>query len=62
VFSLIGFSKKFDSAAAESGRESDRLDKEEAPGKEAARQIKQADDKRAAQEAARVGNKPKFRP
>lgn len=62
VFSLVGFSKKLDSAAAESGRESDRLDKEEAPGKEAAQQIKQADDKRTAQEAARVANKPKFRP
>ena len=62
MFSLVGISKKVDILATESGRESDRLDKEEAPAKEVARQMKQAEDSRSAQEAARTANKLKFRP
>ena len=56
------FSKEFDLLASDSSREADRLDKLEAPGKELARQVKQDEDKRVAQEKARVISKPKFRP
>jgi hypothetical protein len=59
---LVAFSKKLDLMASESSREADRLDKLEAPQKELARQIKQEEDKRAAQEKARLISKPKFRP
>ena len=45
-----------------SRRPSERLDKQEAPAKEPARQMKQEEDKRAAQEKARLVSKPKFRP
>jgi len=48
--------------AADASREAERLDKQEAPAKEVARQMKQEEDKRVAQEKARLVNKPKFRP
>jgi len=48
--------------ASDSGREADRLDKLEAPEKERAQQMKQEEDKRAAQEKARLTSKPNFRP
>ena len=62
VFGLIAISKKLDLVATEAKGEAERLDKLEAPGKELARQIKLEEDKRAAQEKARLITKPKFRP
>lgn len=62
AFGLVAFSKEFDLLASDSSREADRLDKLEAPGKELARQVKQEEDKRVAQEKARIISKPKFRP
>jgi hypothetical protein len=62
TFGLIAISKKLDLLASDSSREADRLDKLEAPGKELARQVKQEEDKRVAQEKARLISKPTFRP
>ena len=62
AFGLIAISKQFDLVAADASREAERLDKQEAPAKEVARQMKQEDDKRAAQEKARLISRPKFRP
>jgi hypothetical protein len=62
TFGLVAFSKKLDVMASDSGREADRLDRLEAPERELARQMKQEEDKRAAQEKARLVSKPKFRP
>jgi alkylhydroperoxidase/carboxymuconolactone decarboxylase family protein YurZ len=62
TFGLIAISKKLDLLASDSSREADRLDKLEAPGRELARQAKQEEDKRAAQEKARLISKPTFRP
>jgi hypothetical protein len=62
TFGLIAISKKLDLLASDSSLEADRLDKLEAPGKELARQAKQEEDKRVAQEKARLISKPTFRP
>jgi hypothetical protein len=62
AFGLAAFSKKLDLMASESRREADRLDKLEAPAKELVRLMRQEEDKRAAQEKARLITKPKFRP
>jgi hypothetical protein len=62
TFGLIAISKKLDLLASDASREADRLDKLEAPGKELARQVKQEEDKRVAQEKARLVSKPTFRP
>jgi hypothetical protein len=62
AFGLIAISKQLDLVAAEAGKEAERLDKQEAPAKELARQMKQDEDRRAAQEKARLISKPKFRP
>jgi hypothetical protein len=62
TFGLVAFSKRLDLLASNASREAERLDKLEAPAKEVARQKKQAEDTRAAQESARSINKPKFRP
>ena len=62
TFGLVAFSKMLDLLASSSSLEADRLDKLEAPAKELARQTKQAEDTRTAQESARSINKPKFRP
>jgi hypothetical protein len=62
TFGLIAISKKLDLLANDSSREADRLDKLEAPGKELARQVKQEEDKRVAQEKARLISKPTFHP
>jgi hypothetical protein len=61
-FGLVAFSKAVDVMANNSSREADRLDKLEAPAKELARQQKEAEDARTAQQKARSVNKPKFRP
>jgi hypothetical protein len=62
AFGLVAFSKKLNLMASDSSREADRLDKLEAPQKELARQMKQEEDKRAAEQKARLISKPKFRP
>jgi len=62
AFGLIAVSKALDLMASDSGREADRLDKLEAPEKELARQIKLEEDRRVAQEKARLVTKPNFRP
>ena len=62
AFGLIAISKQLDLVAADASREGERLDKQEAPAKEVARQMKQEEDKRVAQEKARLVSKPKFRP
>jgi hypothetical protein len=58
----VAFSKALDQMATNSSREADRLDKLEAPARELARQKKQEEDARTAQDKARSLNKPKFRP
>jgi hypothetical protein len=62
AFGLIAISKQVDLAAADASREAERMEKQEAPAKERARQLKQEEDKRAAQEKARLVSKPSFRP
>jgi hypothetical protein len=62
AFGLVAFSKKLDLVASDSSRESDRLDKLEAPARELAQQMKREEDKRVAEEKARLISKPKFRP
>jgi hypothetical protein len=62
AFGLVAFSKKLNLMASDSSREADRLDKLEAPQKELARQMKQEEDKRAAEAKARLISRPKFRP
>ena len=62
LFGLVAFSKTLDLMAGDSSREADRLDKLEAPEKEVARQVKLEEDRRAAQEKARLISKPNFRP
>jgi len=62
IFGLLAFSKTLDLMATSASREADRLDKQEAPAKELARQKKQAEDARTAEETARSLNKPKFHP
>jgi len=62
TFGLVALSKEVAVMATNASREADRLDKLEAPAKELARQAKQEEEKRAAQEKARLVSKPKFRP
>ena len=62
AFGLIAISKQLDLVAADASREAERLDKQEAPAKELARRLKQDEDKRAAQEKARLISKSQFRP
>ena len=62
VFGLVATSKQLDLWAADASREAERLDKLEAPAKELARQLKQDEERREAQEKARLISKPKFRP
>ena len=62
AFGLIAISKQLDLVVADASREGDRLDKLEAPARELAQQVKQDEDKRVAQEKARLISKPKFRP
>jgi hypothetical protein len=62
TFGLVGLSKRLDLMASVSVREADRLDTLEGPEKERALQLKQEADRRAAQEKARLVNKPSFRP
>jgi hypothetical protein len=62
TFGIVGFSKRLDALARVAIAEAIRLDEQEAPQREIERQKKQDDEKLAAQEKARVANKPNFRP
>jgi hypothetical protein len=62
TLSLVIFSKQVDALARAAITEAVRLDKEEAPQREVARQKQQEADTRDAQEKARLVNKPTFRP
>jgi hypothetical protein len=62
TFGLVLLSKRLDLSAREAIQEAQRLDKLEAPQKEITRQQKQDDTYQAAQEKARLINKPGFRP
>ena len=62
TFGMVAYSKRLDSLARAAVAEAIRLDEQEAPQREIERQKKQDDEKRAAQEKARVANKPNFRP
>lgn len=62
AFGLLAFSKTLDVTASQASREAERLDKLEAPARELARQKKEAEDARTAQENARSVNKPGFHP
>jgi hypothetical protein len=62
TFGMVAFSKRLDALARAAIAEAIRLDEQEAPQREIERQKKQDDENRAAQEKARLGNKPNFRP
>ena len=61
-FRMIVTSVRLDALARTAEAEAVRLDERDAPRREIARQKKEADDKRAAQEKARLANKAGFRP
>jgi hypothetical protein len=62
TFGMVAFSKRVDSVARAAVLEAVRLDEQSAPEREVARQKKQDDGTRAAQEKARLVNKPALRP
>ena len=62
TFGIVAFSKRADALARAAVAEAIRLDEQEAPQREIARQKKQDADDRADQEKARLGNRPNFRP
>ena len=61
-FRMIVTSLRLDALARRAEAEAARLDERDAPRRELARQKKDADDKRAAREKARLANKALFRP
>jgi len=61
-FRMIVTSLRLDALARTAEAEAVRLDERDAPRREIARQKKEADDTRAAQEKARLANKAGFRP
>ena len=62
TFGMVAFSKRLDTLARAAIVEAIRLDEQEAPQREIERQKKADDENRAAQQKARVANKPNFRP
>ena len=62
VFGMVVFSKQLDALAQLAIVEAIRLDEKEAPQREIARQKKEAEENRAAQEKVRPVNKANFRP
>ena len=62
TFGMIAFSKPLDTLARTAVAEAIRLDEQEAPQRESARQKDQDAKDRAGQEKARLANKPNFRP
>ncbi len=61
-FALVAFSKRLDGLAQAAILESARLDKEDAPQREAALRTKQEKESRVQQDVARLVNKASFRP
>jgi hypothetical protein len=61
-FRIIVASPRLDALARTAGAQAIQLDEREAPQRESARQKKQAEDTREAQEKARLANKAAFRP
>lgn len=61
-FRMIVTSVRLDALARTAEAQAVRLDERDAPRREIARQKKEADDARAAQERARLANKAGFRP
>jgi hypothetical protein len=61
-FKLIGVLKSLDSRAQGAIQEAERLDTQEAPQREAARQASEQEAVRAKLEKSRLENKPRFRP
>jgi hypothetical protein len=61
-FALVVVSKPLDALAQTAAVEAIRLDEQEAPQREAARQKKQVDEARLQQDKARLANKSGFRP
>jgi hypothetical protein len=61
-FRMVVTSLRLDALARSAAAEAARLDERDAPTRELARQQKDADDRRAAQEKARLANKALFRP
>jgi hypothetical protein len=61
-FTMTVTSLRLDALARSAEAEAVRLDERDAPKRELARQKKEADDKRTAQEKARLANKALFRP
>jgi hypothetical protein len=62
TFGMVAFSKRLDALARAAIVEAIRLDEQEAPQREIERQKKQDVEDNAAQEKARLVNKPNFRP
>lgn len=62
TFGVIALSKRLDALAQSAATEANRLDEQEAPQREVERLKKQEEEKRTAQENARLANKPTFRP
>ena len=62
TFRLIATEPQLDDLARKAEAQAIRLDTQEAPGREIARQNKELEDGRAAKEKARVANKAAFRP
>jgi len=62
TFGMVAFSKRLDALARAAIVEAIRLDEQEAPQREIERQKKADDENRAAQQKARLANKPNFRP
>lgn len=62
TFGMVAFSKRLDALARAAIVEAIRLDEQEAPQREIERQKKADDENHAAQQKARVANKPNFRP
>ncbi|MDD5542290.1 MAG: hypothetical protein PHX83_03880 [Acidobacteriia bacterium] len=62
AFGIMAFSKRLDGLAQTATVEAIRLDEQEAPQREIERRKKEAGVERAAQEKARLLNKPNFRP
>src|SRR6266705_6009735 len=62
TFGILVLSKRLDALAGAAIVEAIRLDEQEAPEREIERQTKQDEENHAAQEQARLVNKPSFRP
>jgi hypothetical protein len=62
LFRIVAVARKLEALAQAASLEADRLDADEAPARDADRRKKEIADAIAAQEKARVVNKPAFRP